>query len=368
MASVSHTRGQRACTGVQGSLGPRLSEPEVGSRWAPTHGWSASPSHPGGPGPGDCLRAKSLGCVRLCDPKDCSPPGSSVHGTLQARTLEWVATPSSRGSSQPRDRAHVSLHWQADSFPLAPYGRGWVRGCLKVPPRMTFSIPGRASAMCRAWRWWLPGTPTGTSPVTLGSEGLRAAGPHREALSPAPKLGIPGPGAHSHATSWQVALDRHSPFSELCCPLCKMGHIPASQGFPGGSVGRASACKAGNAGLNPGSERSPGGGHDNSLEYSCLENPMNREAWCAAVRGVSKSRAQLKPWTMHACPHAPASPGCAHLPLPLSPWAPRAAPAASAEPQTLCFQEPSFVLAPRSPNPTPWPRRHHSGCGGGGEL
>ena len=39
---------------------------------------------------------------------DCSPPGSSVHGILQARILEWVVMPSSRGSSQPRDRTHIS--------------------------------------------------------------------------------------------------------------------------------------------------------------------------------------------------------------------------------------------------------------------
>ena len=72
----------------------------------------------------------------------------------------------------------------------------------------------------------------------------------------------------------------------------KRGTSPASRGFPGGSVGKASACKAGDAGLIPGLERSPGRGqHDNSLEYSCLENPMNRGAWRAAVRGVSKSRA-----------------------------------------------------------------------------
>ena len=45
----------------------------------------------------------SLNCVWLCDPMDCSPPGSSVHGILQARILEWVFMPSSRGSSQPRD-------------------------------------------------------------------------------------------------------------------------------------------------------------------------------------------------------------------------------------------------------------------------
>ena len=42
-------------------------------------------------------------CSTLCDPLDCGPPGSSDHGILQARILEWVAMPSSRGSSQPRD-------------------------------------------------------------------------------------------------------------------------------------------------------------------------------------------------------------------------------------------------------------------------
>ena len=47
-------------------------------------------------------------CPTLCDPMDCSPPGSSVHGILQARILGWVAFPFSRGSSQPRDRTQVS--------------------------------------------------------------------------------------------------------------------------------------------------------------------------------------------------------------------------------------------------------------------
>ena len=42
-------------------------------------------------------------CPTLCDPTDCSPPGSSVHGILQARILEWAAMPSSRGSSPTRD-------------------------------------------------------------------------------------------------------------------------------------------------------------------------------------------------------------------------------------------------------------------------
>ena len=48
-------------------------------------------------------------CPTLCDPVDCSPPGSSVHGVLQARILEWVAISFSRGSSEPRNWTHVSL-------------------------------------------------------------------------------------------------------------------------------------------------------------------------------------------------------------------------------------------------------------------
>ena len=43
----------------------------------------------------------------LCDPMDCSPPGSYVYGILQARTLEWVVLPFSRGSSLPRDRTSI---------------------------------------------------------------------------------------------------------------------------------------------------------------------------------------------------------------------------------------------------------------------
>ena len=45
----------------------------------------------------------------------------------------------------------------------------------------------------------------------------------------------------------------------------------------------------------PGLGRSPGGGHGNPLNYSCLENPMDRGAWQAAVHGVAKSRTRLKP-------------------------------------------------------------------------
>ena len=48
------------------------------------------------------------------------------------------------------------------------------------------------------------------------------------------------------------------------------------------------------AGLIPGSGRFPGGGHNNPLQYSCLENPMDRGAWRVTVHGVAKSQTQLK--------------------------------------------------------------------------
>ena len=66
-------------------------------------------------------------CPTLCNPMDCSPPGSSVHGISQARTLEWVATPFSRGSSQPRDQTPVSYPagrfftiWATREAPVEP--------------------------------------------------------------------------------------------------------------------------------------------------------------------------------------------------------------------------------------------------------
>ena len=57
---------------------------------------------------GLCVHAQSLQlCPALCDPVDCSPPGSSVPGILQSRIWEWVAFSNSRGSSQPRDQTCV---------------------------------------------------------------------------------------------------------------------------------------------------------------------------------------------------------------------------------------------------------------------
>ena len=63
-------------------------------------------------------------------------------------------------------------------------------------------------------------------------------------------------------------------------------------GFPGDSGGNKSACNAGDPGSVPGSGRSPGEGNGNPLEYSCLENSMDRGTWWATVHGVAKN------WTL----------------------------------------------------------------------
>ena len=65
-----------------------------------------------------CVHVKSLhSCLTLWDPMDCSPPGSSVHGILQARMLEWIAMPSSRGSHRPGHWTQLS-HIEGEFFTI----------------------------------------------------------------------------------------------------------------------------------------------------------------------------------------------------------------------------------------------------------
>ena len=107
-------------------------------------------------------------CPTLCKPIDCSPPGSSVHGVLQARTLQWVAIFSSRGSSRPGDGIRVdcvgrrvlyhTTTWKAQGFTrVAPDSKGmaplpghccffgrWEHNSLKFPP-----IPSLSTSVLR---------------------------------------------------------------------------------------------------------------------------------------------------------------------------------------------------------------------------
>ena len=86
-----------------------------------------------------------------------------------------------------------------------------------------------------------------------------------------------------------------------CLPLApgpRIGNLTSSflpeEGLLGGSDSKESACNAGDLGSVPGSGRSPREGNGNSLQYSCLENPMDRGAWQATVHGVAKSWTRLR--------------------------------------------------------------------------
>ena len=88
------------------------------------------------------IHACMLSHVRLCNPIDCSSPGSPVHGILQVRILEWVVVSYSRGSFWPRNRTHVS--WlQANSLPRSswrsPYSYPYIYVCVCVLIVFTYS-------------------------------------------------------------------------------------------------------------------------------------------------------------------------------------------------------------------------------------
>ena len=86
----------------------------------------------------------------------------------------------------------------------------------------------------------------------------------------------------------------------ICICVCGAG----GRSFPDGPSDEEPASNAGDereVGSIPGSGRSPGGGHGNPLQYSCLENPTDRGAWRAMVHRVAKSQTRLKQLHTHAC-------------------------------------------------------------------
>ena len=106
-------------------------------------------------------------CLTLCNPVDCSPPGSFVHGILQTRILEWVAISFSRGSSQSRITPcllHL-LHWQAGSLLLAPTWKPLYRNKIYFFFEHKFekqSPPDRLKTTTKAICWhMLPSPPHG---------------------------------------------------------------------------------------------------------------------------------------------------------------------------------------------------------------
>ena len=162
-----------------------------------------------------CAKQLQL-CPILCDPVDCSPPGSSVHGVLQVRILEWVVISSSSA--------------------------GWMN---EYPANVS---PGKSSL-----------------------------------------------GSFSVSVSRGRSLKADS-FIHFCA--CSPGlprWLSGKKKNPPANVG-----DAGDSSLIPGSGRSPGGGNDNPLQYSCLENPMARGAWQTTPHKKAMSLTRLSTH-MHVC-------------------------------------------------------------------
>ena len=86
----------------------------------------------------------------------------------------------------------------------------------------------------------------------------------------------------------------------FCCQFPYLEVTLSSMDFIDGSDGKESACSTGDLGSVPGLRRSPRGGHGNPLQYSCLENPVDRGAWRAIVHRVAKSWTWLKQFSTHA--------------------------------------------------------------------
>ena len=81
----------------------------------------------------------------------------------------------------------------------------------------------------------------------------------------------------------------HSHSTLFLCYLRVLRHRSKTVGFPGGSAVKNLPANAGDVDLISGTGRSPRGRHGNPLQYSCLGNPMDREAWRAIIHGVTKS-------------------------------------------------------------------------------
>ena len=91
-------------------------------------------------------------------------------------------------------------------------------------------------------------------------------------------------------------VEKREPSYTVCGDVNQCSHYGEQYGG-GGSEVKASAYNAGDLGSIPESGRSPGEGNGNPFQYSCLENPMDREAWQATVHGVAKSRTRLSDFT-----------------------------------------------------------------------
>ena len=118
-------------------------------------------------------------CPTLCDPMDCSLPGSSVHGIFQARVLEWVAICFSSGSSQPRNQTWVSFIVGRCFYHLSHQGSPYIKEILQEPCCQASGSPTCSYWIFLRWDPW-PELDWILQSLSLGKGMLHVAcyGPH----------------------------------------------------------------------------------------------------------------------------------------------------------------------------------------------
>ena len=174
-------------------------------------------------------------------------------------------------------------------------------------------------AVCQAWvqdcpglDWGWEGSSPGLSPTpdlrrVSPAEG-EAQTPHRKSMSGLPRSRVmkerncrcvrtlpPDRGVGQRQTSHEVAASGKVDYKPAWGPSPHCELFPLAPRRPGGASGKEPACQCRrwSLGLIPGSGRSPGGGYGNPLQYSCLENPMDRGAWRGTVHGAAKSQTRM---------------------------------------------------------------------------
>ena len=196
-----------------------------------------------------CVHAKLLqSCSTLCGPMDYSPPGSSIHGIFQARILEWVAIFFSRDLPHPR-----------------------------IEPESLLSPELAGRFLLRRNLWLYSIVYNGKERRLVIARGLRLGemdDGNQQVQTPSFKMNEFWKHNVQHGDSHNEALL----FTTLASLMAQMvKNVPPTQEtqnhFLGGKI--------------------PGEGNGNPLQYSCLENPMDRGAWWATVHRVAKSRTQL---------------------------------------------------------------------------
>ena len=176
-----------------------------------------------------------------------------------------------------------------------------LRAMVKAAPTTgrTKVFSENSARRLKAWLWVMCGfvlscgalhfTPNITKSITHNGIGLVMLDGSRRKVCPRMGKGPSGKGQQSWGWKrmWKII---YSDYVYIYIYSCVYIH---TWGFPDGSVVKNLPANAGDPGSIPGAGRSPGEGNGSSLQYSCLENPMDRGAWKVIVHAVTKSQTQL---------------------------------------------------------------------------